>query len=686
MLEPYQDILARAGFPTDVLVLDWETYFAQDYSLRQKEMDNVQFVGDARFEITGLGHATHEPARVGFERPGSVKSYLLYLQDAFGENLERCTVVGHNLYFDLLILREKYGITPKYTVDIRDLSRHLDARDRHDLDHLAKKYGAPTPKGDTNQFKGLHAADMTDQQWADLSEYCRNDIDITAFLLKKLLPMITRPEIELRLAAQTLRMFLVPNIVVDAELGERLITDMSTEIGNVIEATHEHGILSCQPPFIGKRVTRPPVIRQIEAEDISKNALLINLFKQVLPEGEAVPMKQGKKEMIPAFKKDDDGFKWLLEHPSPAVRALAEARLAVKSWPSHIKRVQRIMAQAQCRGGLLGIPLNYYGGHTGRWSGAGGINAQNFGARDVHDLIKDVGKMLLAPPGHLMGTGDLRQIEARDIAWLSGQTDLVDAFAAGIDIYSEFAQNNIFHEETRKPTKEEWESNPELAKQLTIRRDFGKEVVLGAGFSMWGNTFYIRCRQVKSLRPLFDAGTYDVSFCIKLIKLYRNRYKMVVAFWGELERAFRFVTKYKDQTTTVSHNGHDLVFLNQDDTTVIMLPSGRCIFYPMARVAANGDLSYTSGKTKYYLYGGKLAENVVQASARDVFGEGLLRLEDAGFPVLFSIHDAAITLIKNDGQAEERLAEMHRLQLVVPDWATGLPVATEGRLCDRFEK
>jgi len=106
----------------------------------------------------------------------------------------------------------------------------------------------------------------------------------------------------------------------------------------------------------------------------------------------------------------------------------------------------------------------------------------------------------------------------------------------------------------------------------------------------------------------------------------------------------------------------------------------------MARVAANGDLSYTSGKTKYYLYGGKLAENVVQASARDVFGEGLLRLEDAGFPVLFSIHDAAITLIKNDGQAEERLAEMHRLQLVVPDWATGLPVATEGRLCDRFEK
>ena len=1269
-LEPYQGVLASAGFPTDTIVLDFESYFAADYNLRQKHMDIPQYVGDAKFEITGLGvMGLGENEGPWFHRADTVSNTLEELQDPhnYGPNLERCTVVGHNLYFDLLILREKYGITPKYTVDTRDLSRHMDARNHHSLEHLAKKYGAPTPKGDTNQFKGLHAADMSEYDWKALSGYCRNDIDITAFLLKKLLPMIKRPDVELRLAAQTLRMFLVPNIVVDTELGDRLVTEMSDQVGKAIEATHEYGILSIQSPRFLKRSSKPPVIRQIEAEDISKNALLINLFNQVLPEGETVPMKQGKKATIPTFSKMDDAFKWLLNHPVPAVRALAEARLAIKSWPNHVKRVQRILAQARCRDGMLGIPLNYYGGHLGRWSGSGKINAQNLGARDVHPLIKDVGKMLLAPHGYLMGTGDLKQIEARKVAWLSGQTDLVDAFAAGTDIYSEFAQEHIFHEETHNPTKEEWASSPELAEQLSIRRDFGKMTILaclaagspvltdsgykaieaitkddllwdgveyvshggvvcrgvkacvnlqgiwitpdheiltdqgwclahslsisspasevctesllsrrlymarGAGLSPWnaaapvveqylrtatalspgavhvvtsvlklnlaslnqllqrypqhtgndyatgflrslagvkdtnindmaeevsecglcgsrieqlflgiwslsldgmtealkstalitmrdtgreifglqhdqnkctthvepekmdteqqacvlsagdnshvnkrdspyvpsdalenhltfdileagpqhryqaghvivancgfgmgGRTFHTRCRQDKSLRPLFDAGIYDLPFCIKLIKLYRNRYQKIVAFWGELERAYKFVTKYKDQTTTVSHNGHELVFLNQDDTTIIVLPSDRCIFYPMARVASDGDASYTSGKVKYYVYGGKLCvawdtrvltdhgvvgiedvksyykiwdgeqwcshrgviykgeqlvmglngvdmtpdhrilttegwrngsqaigltwkevrkpngnrrswvnrikiylagkvhmreevrdpwsrldqeiqvgdtwlpfmfrygyrqntrtgeasrlrsvekyegpvhasiasgvqklwgswykglravgmffrdfleghgplvsagtdarayrqrrglpspklpvgntsgagpkspevpsvqykglirknrsaktnvilptpprasathvydivdcgpnnrftvidgdgiprlvhncENVVQASARDVFGEGLLRLEDDGFTVLFSVHDQAITLISDDDQAEARLARMHELQVMIPEWATGLPVATEGRLCDRFEK
>ncbi|MCP4541682.1 MAG: hypothetical protein GY832_31505 [Chloroflexi bacterium] len=524
---------------------------------------------------------------------------------------------------------------------------------------------------------------MTGQDWSDISEYCCTDIDITAFLLKKLLPRITRPNVELRLMAQTLRMFIDPHITVDMELGERLARDMTAEIDNVVVATHKHGILSCHPPFIGKRITRPPVVRRIEHEDISKNGLFMGLLKQALPDGESVPMKQGKKAMIPTFSKGDDGCKYLLNHAVPAVRDLMEARLAVRSWPTHVKRVERIMRQARCRGGLLGIPLNYYGGHTGRYSGAGGINAHNFGARDVHPLIKQVGGMLRAEHGHLMGTGDLSQIEARKIAWLSGQDDLVAQFAAGVDIYSDFAQNNIFHEETRKPRKGD---SPELAKQLSIRRDFGKMTILAAGFGMGGNTFYERCRQDKNLRPLFDNGTYDAAFCHRLIKLYRVRYQKIPAYWGELERAFRFVTKYKDQSTTMSHNGHAITFYNEHDTTIAMLPSGRCMFYPKARVDAEENLSYTSGGVKYHMYGGKLAENATQASARDVFADGLLRLEDNGFPVLFSVHDQAIVLIRDDEHAEDQLAEMHRLQTVIEPWYEGLPVATEGKLARCYGK
>lgn len=683
-MELYQAILAFAGFPTDVIVLDFENYFDADYSLTKRDTSDVEYVADDRFEIIGLGHASHDMSRIGFSKAGAVQGTLEYLQNAFGPNLERCTVVGHNLYYDGLILREKYGITPPNTVDTRDLSRHLDARDRHNLAHLAKKYEAPRPKGDTKQFKGLHAADMTQEQWDAMSEYCCGDIEITAFLLKKLLPMVTRPEVELRIARQNLNMFLAPRIKVDIALGQELMVGMTAQIDGAIQAARDTNIWVEEPAKITKRTCRPPVVQLITQADISKTSTFVKLLAKALPAGELVPVKPDKNgKMIPALAKTDEPCKLLLSHPSPDVRALMVARKATDSWRSHIKRVRRLMAQAQCRGGWLGIPLKYYGGHTGRGSGSGGVNAQNFGARDVHPLIKQVGSMLIAPEGWLLGTGDLSQIEARVIAWLAGQTDLVESFAKGIDVYSDFAQNQVFHEETRKPCEGD---SPELVKQLGIRRNFGKEVILAAGYGMAGPTFYERCRQNKGLRVLFDNGTYDLEFCFRLVKLYRSRYMKIISFWGELQRAWRFVTKYQDQSAVVSHNGHEVRFSSHNDTTIMQLPSGRSMFYPHARVSASDELSYQSGPTKYHLYGGKLAENVTQAVARDVFMEGSLRAEEAGFPIVFRVHDQLITLIRDDENAKKRLAEMHQIQCVLSDWMTGLPVTTEGKLAKGYYK
>ena len=205
---------------------------------------------------------------------------------------------------------------------------------------------------------------------------------------------------------------------------------------------------------------------------------------------------------------------------------------------------------------------------------------------------------------------------------------------------------------------------------------------------MGGATFHTRCLNNKSLRPLFDDGTYDLAFCERLVKLYRCRYTKIVAFWSELQRAWRFVTKYRGESSTVCHNGHEIKFYGDGDTTVMQLPSGRCMFYPHSRVSAHDELSYTTGvpKTKYYVYGGKLAENVTQAVARDVFMEGSLRCEDAGFPIVFRVHDQLITLIPDDENAEARLAEMHALQCELLAWADGLPVSTEGRLTKRYCK
>lgn len=674
MTEPWQTQLESAGFPTEAIVLDFETYFDKDYTF--DKLSTVEYVTDQRFGVTGLGYQTlgGGSQNGGFLAPDEVGPYLA----ALAPHIDNYTVVGQNLKFDALVLRERFGITPRWTVDVIDLSRHLDARDRHGLDHLAKKYHAPTLKGDTKQFLGLHWADMNAAQRKALAEYCSNDVAIEAYLFKALLPRVTWPQVELRLAAQTLRQFLVPQIKVDFDLGGRLIEGMTAELQKPVDEVNALGVRVVEPGKRTKRTSKPPKVRRVTVDDVSKDGTFLSLLKSALPEGEGVPMKQGKARMIPALAKTDTALDRLLSHPEPRVRALMVARKATDSWPGHISRVRKLMAQAAARGGYMGAPLRYYGAHTGRWSGSEGLNFQNFGARDVHDLIKQVGQMLAAPEGTALGTGDLSQIEARIVAWFAGQEDLLEAFRQGRDIYSEFAQEQIYHKETRKPRKDD---PPELAKALTTRRNVGKETILGAGFGMGANTFYERCKQKPSLKNAIASGELNAQLCSRAIAVYRQRFNLIPAFWREVEKAWRFVARYRDQQATVSHYGRTLQFWNESGTVCIGLPSSRVLFYPHAVVSAADDTCrYHWG----HVYGGSITENVVQATARDIFALGLLRMEDAGFNTLFSVHDQAVCLIPN--RNIHQLADMHRLQCILPPWAEGLPVATEGDLADRYHK
>lgn len=672
MTEPWQDILALAGLPTEAIVLDLESYFDKEYNLTK--LSGVEYVMDPRFEVTALGYRYLTAAQSDCVAPNGVIPLLDWWRQTWGLNLEGVTVIGQNLKFDALVLRECYGITPKYTVDILDLSRHLDARDRHSLEHLAQKYRTPTPKGDTSQFMGLHWEAMTPVQRVILRDYCLNDVDIETYLFKALLPRITRPEVELRLANQTLRQYLVPQIKIDIDLGRRLVVDMRTELQRTVDAVNALSVRVVTP---GKWTKRLPTVTAVTVADISKDGTFLALLRAALPAGEAIPMKQGKKKLIPALAKTDEQLDYLLSHPCPEVRALMEARKATDSWPTHISRVGRLIAQAAARGGFMGAPLTYYAAHTGRYGGTGGTNFQNFGARDVHELVKQVGQMLTAPEGYDLGTGDLSQIEARVVAWFAGQEDLLQAFAQGRDVYSEFGTECLYHKEVRKPRKAD---PPAVYQTMFNRRTASKETILGAGFGMGGTRFYQYCKEKPTLRVALDAGDLTQQLCHRAIAVYRQRYSMIPKLWQEVEKAWRFVARYPDQRAVVSHYGRTLMFWNENGTVTVQLPSGRCLFYPCARANINGECAYRWG----HLWGGSMVENIVQATARDVFVEGLLRLEDAGFNGLFSVHDQAIVLLPAGDTAG--LTEMHRLQTVVPVWATGLPIAVEGELCPAYHK
>ena len=135
-----------------------------------------------------------------------------------------------------------------------------------------------------------------------------------------------------------------------------------------------------------------------------------------------------------AFAKSDEGFKELLEHEDDRVQTLVSARLGNKSTLEET-RTDRFIGIAQR--GKLPVPVRYYAAHTGRWGGADKINLQNLPSRGVN--AKKLKKAIVAPEGYTIVEADSAQIEARVLAWLSEQDDLVSQFANGEDVYVKMA-------------------------------------------------------------------------------------------------------------------------------------------------------------------------------------------------------------------------------------------------------
>ena len=351
-------------------------------------------------------------------------------------------------------------------IDIEDLSRYYDSRMRHDLGRLCKLFKLPN-KGDTDQFKGQHWDEMDQQA---MKEYCLNDVDREYDLLVKLLPMIDNPEVELPLMQHTLNLYLKPTFNLDMDLAQ--------EIADGMEETLRADLSKVEDLVLRYATKKKKTVDEI----LRARSIVPKILADILPEGESVPMKSNTKgdKTIPAMAANDVGFQLLLAHSDEQVRDFCRAKAACTSWPLHQAKIRGLMAQAKCSGGKLRVPLRFYGCHTGRPSGTQAINLLNLGGkgrgRAIHPLIGKVRHTLRAPEGHTLVICDSAQIEARELAWISGQTDLVEDFATGGDPYSSLA-SELFGESVWKPSKEE-EETPE-GQRISIMRGFGKDAILG---------------------------------------------------------------------------------------------------------------------------------------------------------------------------------------------------------------
>ena len=592
-----------------ILTIDFETFYSRTYSL--SKMTTEEYVRGDEFQVVGVSVQVDNGEPEWFS--GSDEETLRFLQKfEFDKNL----ALAHNAMFDAAILTWHYGIKPKGWLDTLSMGRALHGTEvGGSLKVLAEHYELGVKGTEVENALGFRREDFSADHLARYGEYCRNDVALTYKLFSAMSHQF--PSAELKLIDLTIRMFSEPVLQLDVQLLERHLREVKVAKASAL-GMYDRDTLMSNPKFAD-------VLRTFDVEPPMK-----------------ISPATGKETY--AFSKTDEDFKALLDHPMPHVAALVSARLGTKSTIEET-RTERFIGISQR--GSLPVPLRYYAAHTGRWGGDDKLNLQNL------PRISSLKYAIIPPDGYVILDSDSSQIEARTVAWLAGQDDLVDAFEAGQDVYKIMA-SAIYGKSVGDVTKDE--------------RFVGKTTILGAGYGMGP----VRFRdQLKTF-----GVTISEDESRHIIRTYRETYPKIPEFWRTAGVALEAVMN--NQSFAFGRNGVLLV----DGRDGIKLPNGLYIKYPNLRYKE------TDGKTEMVyntkrgraiidtrIYGGKVTENVCQALARIVIGYQMLFVAKK-YKVVMTVHDAIACVAPKD-EADRALEYVKLCMKLRPEWASDLPLNCE---------
>lgn len=499
------------------------------------------------------------------------------------------------------------------------------------------------------------------EKWELFKEYCRQDV-------------VTEMEIERRLAA-----FPVPDAV-----QRQWETDMRINArGVAVDMELVEGALWC-----ADAVTHRLTEEAVSLSGLDNPNSVAQLSKWLEAEtGEAVPTLR-KNDVADLLGKD---------LPSEAARRMLEIRQELGK--TSCKKYDAIRAAAGPDGRVRGL-LQFYGANrTGRWAGRL-VQVQNLPQTHLYalpiarELVKrqDVPMLellygsvpstlsqlirtaLVASPEHVFIDADFSAIEARVIAWLAGEDWVLEVFRTHGKIYEACAAQMF-----GVPL----ESIAKGCENYGLRQK-GKVATLALGYQ--GSTGALIA--MGALRMgLPEEELPDI------VRRWRTANKAIVDLWYTVERAAVQAIR-TGQSVTV--RGLLTFAMEGDNATeqwfmTITLPSGRKLYYAKPYMEPDGrghdrirywGMDQTSKKWKALeTYGGKLVENCVQAIARDCLAENIERLEAAGFPVVFHVHDEVVI-----DAAGGSLGQVCNIMGRPIDWAPGLPLKADGWVDTYYKK
>ena len=355
-----------------------------------------------------------------------------------------------------------------------------------------------------------------------------------------------------------------------------------------------------------------------------------------------------------------------------------------------VKKYEAIRRSVCADGRVHGL-LQFYGANrTGRWAGRL-VQIQNLPQNHIPDLalardlvkagryadiealyestpnvLSELIRTAFVPrPGCRFIVADFSAIEARVIAWLAGEQWRLEVFEGSGDIYCASA-SKMFHVPVEKHGQ-----NSHLRQKGKIA-----ELALGYGGAVGALT----------AMGALEMGLAEEELPL-LVRQWREANPHIIRLWAQVEDAAMTAVREKARVRLGR-----LTFHCRSGMLFITLPSGRKLCYVKPRIQTNrfgGDgLTYEGvgeGKkwTRIETFGGKLTENIVQATARDLLAEAMLRLRDAGLEIVMHVHDEAVLEVPIGHSGVD---EVCALMAEAPAWADGLPLRADGYECRFYQK
>jgi DNA polymerase len=414
---------------------------------------------------------------------------------------------------------------------------------------------------------------------------------------------------------------------------------------------------------------------------------------------DAEPEEEEEEKPLPDMRRRD--VIRLLADPRVHKEEKAVLQVRLEAGKISVRKLDAIVEHSDGEGVVRGL-LGYHGASTGRYI-SHGLQIQNFPRDGVEDyptkgaktwdemrdlldygapLVETLGgppleiisRMLrgaiIPRPGHEIASGDFSSVEAVGLAWLAGQTDLLDAFRRKEKLYEDMA-GKVFGLAPSTIAPDSWQ------------RQVGKTLLLGAGYQMgW--------RKFRETVLLMGGTLLTPEVAERAISVYRDAFPRIPALWRALHEASLRAVRTPGTVTSV--NGM-VRFMQHGAWLRMKLPSCRYLWYSQPLIEADkfgGDmLTYmqVNPRTKKWergqTYGGRLTENATQGLCRDLLVSATVPLEEQGYRPIALVHDEVVC---EPPIGHGSIGEQLEIMCDIPGWAKGFPLSAKGRRGPRYAK